>query len=71
MQSFEEASQQDTPEPTKLSTTLALLAGALLVLLLVTVIGMSGGYVDVEQAVQASPETTATTVAIHDKQTNR
>jgi hypothetical protein len=69
MQSFEEGQARDT-EPTKLSTKLALLAGGLLVLAVVTVLGLQGRYIDVEQAVQVS-ETAPTAVAIHDSKTGR
>jgi hypothetical protein len=63
MQSYEEHSENSS-EPITLSTKLALLAGALLVLALVTFIGVQGGYVDVEQATAASPTTTTAAVAI-------
>ena len=69
MQSFEEGEARDT-EPTKLSTKLAFFAGALLVLVVVTILGLQGRYIDVEQAVQVS-ETAPTAVAIHDSKTNR
>jgi hypothetical protein len=69
MQSFEEGEARDT-EPAKLSTKLALLAGAVLVLIVVAVLGLQGRYVDVEQAVQLT-ETAPTAVAIHDSKTNR
>jgi hypothetical protein len=64
MQAFEEEHSESTPEPITLSTKLALLAGALLVLALVTFIGVHGGYVDVEQATDASPTTATSAVAI-------
>jgi hypothetical protein len=69
MQSFEEGQGRET-EPTKLSTKLALLAGALLVLVVVTVLGLQGRYIDVEQAVQVS-DTEPTAVAIRDSKTGR
>jgi hypothetical protein len=69
MQSFEEGEARDT-EPTRLSTKLALLAGAVLVLVVVAVLGLQGRYVDVEQAVQLT-ETAPTAVAIHDSKTSR
>jgi len=72
MQSFEEGQMEDSLEPITLSTKLAILAGALLVLALVTFVSVQGGYVDVEQATEASPATTATAaVAIRDRQANR
>ena len=72
MQSFEEGHTGNTSEPITLSTKLALLAGAVLVLILVTFVSVNGGYVDVEQATQASPATTTTTasVAIQNRQVN-
>jgi len=69
MQSFEEGQTEDLLEPIALSTKLAILAGALVVLALVTFVSVHGGYVDVEQATEGSPAITATAaVAIHDRQ---
>jgi len=60
MQSFGERQTEDTLEPITLSTKLALFVGALLVLALVTFVGVHGGYVDVEQATDASPAPAST-----------
>ena len=70
MQSFEQRQTRDS-ESTKLSTKLALLVGALLVLILVTALSIPGGYVDAEQATQVSSETQANAAAIHDRQASR
>jgi hypothetical protein len=61
MQSFDESETKET-ESTKLSTRLALLVGALAVLVVVTVLGLQGRYIDVEQAVQVT-DTGPTAVA--------
>ncbi len=70
MQSFEERELRET-EPTELATNLALLGGALLVLLVVIVLALRVGYVDGEQATQVSTETAPPAVAIHDQQATR
>jgi hypothetical protein len=61
MQSFDEGETKET-ESTKLSTRLALLVGALAVLVVVTVLGLQGRYIDVEQAVHVT-DTGPTAVA--------
>ena len=64
MQSLEQGHSGDTRTPITLSTKLALLAGALLVLAVVTFVSVHGGYVDVEQATDGSLATTTAAVAI-------
>lgn len=61
MESFEDGVDRDS-EQAKLSTKLAVLACVLIVLVVVTVLGLQGRYVDVEQATQVS-ETEHTAVA--------
>jgi len=69
MESFEDAVARDS-ERTKLSTKLAVLACALVVLVVVAVLGLQGQYIDVEQASQVS-EAPPTAVAIHATPGNR
>jgi hypothetical protein len=69
MESFEDGIAKDT-ERTKLATKLAVLAGVVVILVVVTFLGVHGHYIDVEQVTHVS-EATPTAVAVHDTKTSR
>ena len=69
MESFEEGVARDSERAT-LGTKLTVLACAVLVLVVVTLLGLQGLYVDVEQATHVS-EHAPTAVAIHAAPSNR
>ena len=68
MQSFENREMRNVFEPMKMSTKLVLLAALLLFVVGLALLAVNGQYVDVEQAVASSPETTNAPFAISQTQ---
>lgn len=69
MESFEEGVARDSERAT-LGTKVTVLACTVAVLVVVTLLGLQGRYIDVEQAPQVS-EHAPTAVAIHAEPSNR
>ena len=68
MQSFDNREMRNVFEPVKISTKLVLLAALLLFVVGLILLAVNGQYVDVEQAVASSPETTNAPLAISQTQ---